>query len=129
LTGQIDRDRPAGYARKLGVMAQNATGSERTRLLPVGIRLLHKLREGMSEELKGARSRDRTYPAFGTAERGAGLAMIERHSPGAKRITPGGDKGFDATDFVGELRERNVTPPNFSVSCLHEAPRRADIDV
>src|SRR6202142_3068266 len=36
--------------------------------------------------------------------------MIERHSPGTKRITLGGDKGFDVTDFVGELRERNVTP-------------------
>jgi hypothetical protein len=48
--------------------------------------------------------------ASGTAERDAALAMIDRHSPRAKRITLGGDKGFDVTDFVGELRERNVTP-------------------
>ncbi len=36
--------------------------------------------------------------------------MIDRHSPTAKRITIGGDKGFDVTDFIGALRERNVTP-------------------
>ena len=48
--------------------------------------------------------------ASGTAERDAALAMIDRRSPGAKRIALGGDKGFDVTDFVGTLRERNVTP-------------------
>jgi transposase len=48
--------------------------------------------------------------ASGTAERDAALAMMDRHSSGTKRITLGGDKGFDVTDFVGELRERNVTP-------------------
>ena len=48
--------------------------------------------------------------ASGTAERDAALAMIDRHSPAAKRITLGGDKGFDVADFVSELRDRNVTP-------------------
>jgi transposase len=48
--------------------------------------------------------------ASGTAERDAALAMIDRHSLGAKRITLGGDKGFDVTEFVGKLRERNITP-------------------
>jgi hypothetical protein len=42
--------------------------------------------------------------ASGTAERDAALAMIDRHSPGTKRITLGGDKGFDVTDFGGEQR-------------------------
>ncbi len=54
-------------------------------------------------------------PHSGTAERDAALA-IDRHSPGAKRITLGGDKGFDVTDFVGELRERNVTPEKASAT-------------
>jgi hypothetical protein len=36
----------------------------------------------------------------GTVEREAAAAMIVRHSPGAQRITLGGDKGFDTADFV-----------------------------
>jgi transposase len=48
--------------------------------------------------------------ASGTAERDAALIMIDRHSPSTKRITLGGDKAFDVEDFVGELRDRNVTP-------------------
>jgi IS4 transposase len=30
--------------------------------------------------------------------------------PTARRVTLGGDKGFDAEDFVNELRAMNVTP-------------------
>lgn len=48
--------------------------------------------------------------ASGTAERAAAIDMIDRHSPRTKRITLGADKGFDVTEFVGDLRERNVTP-------------------
>jgi transposase len=48
--------------------------------------------------------------ASGTAERDAALIMIDRHSPGSKRITLGGDKLFDTEGFIGELRARNVTP-------------------
>jgi len=47
--------------------------------------------------------------ASGTAEREAALAMIDRHRPGSKRITLGADKAFDVEEFVGALRERNVT--------------------
>jgi Transposase DDE domain len=36
--------------------------------------------------------------------------MIVRHSPGAQRITIGGDKGFDTADFVADMRAFNVTP-------------------
>ena len=36
--------------------------------------------------------------------------MIDRHRPGRRRITVGGDKGFDVAGFIGELRDRNVTP-------------------
>ena len=52
--------------------------------------------------------------ASGTAEREAALDLIDRHRPvesrgGRRRITVGGDKGFDVADFVEEL-DRKVTP-------------------
>src|SRR5262245_43603593 len=48
--------------------------------------------------------------ANGRAERAAAEAMIVRHSPGARRITVGADKGYDAAAFVADLRALNVTP-------------------
>ena len=36
--------------------------------------------------------------------------MIETLADRPKPITLGGDKGFDAAEFVMELRETNVTP-------------------
>src|SRR5258708_7320337 len=47
--------------------------------------------------------------ATGTAERGAALAWIDKHSPD-RRITLGGDKAYDVRGFVEALKERNVTP-------------------
>lgn len=49
-------------------------------------------------------------PATGLAEREAALAMLDRTLPGTKRITLGGDKGYDVASFIGDLRDRNVTP-------------------
>lgn len=46
----------------------------------------------------------------GHAERLAALDMIEPRADRPDAITLGGDKGFDAPDFVMELREINVTP-------------------
>ena len=46
----------------------------------------------------------------GHAERLAALDMIEPYADRPKAITLGGDKGFDAADFVMELRDINVTP-------------------
>ena len=46
----------------------------------------------------------------GHAERLAGLDMIEPRADRPQAITLGGDKNFDTTDFVMELREINVTP-------------------
>ena len=51
-----------------------------------------------------------TTLADGHAERRAALAMINRRCPGQKRITLGADKGYDAADFVADLRAINVTP-------------------
>jgi transposase len=47
--------------------------------------------------------------ASGHAERLAALAMLDR-LPTAGPATLGTDRGFDARDFVMELRERRVTP-------------------
>ena len=49
--------------------------------------------------------------ADGHAERRAALDMIHRHSPGSTRqLTLGADKGFDAAEFVADLRHACVTP-------------------
>ena len=50
-----------------------------------------------------------TFQANGTAERDAGLVMLERVE-GSERITLGADKGYDTNDFVAECRNMNVTP-------------------
>ena len=49
-------------------------------------------------------------PAGGHAERLAALAMIETHADRPVAVTLGADKGYDATDFVNELRSMNVRP-------------------
>jgi transposase len=47
--------------------------------------------------------------ATGTAERNAGLLMLEQ-IPGDQRVTVGADKAYDTRDFVGECRNMRVTP-------------------
>jgi len=53
--------------------------------------------------------------ASGTAEREAALDLIDAQRPpkdqgGRRRITLGGDKGYDVAGFVDDLRRRKVTP-------------------
>lgn len=48
--------------------------------------------------------------ANGTAERDAALDMIVDYRPGKRRITLGGDKGYDVEDFVKDLQNLKVTP-------------------
>ena len=49
--------------------------------------------------------------ADGHAERRAAMDMIHHHSPGSTRqLTLGADKGFDAAEFVADLRQACVTP-------------------
>jgi transposase len=49
--------------------------------------------------------------ADGHAERRAALDMVHRHSPGStRRLTLGADKGYDAAQFVSDLRQAYVTP-------------------
>lgn len=52
----------------------------------------------------------RVAPATGTAERDVAIAMVDEALPGARRITLGADKKYDAREFVERCRERNVTP-------------------
>jgi len=49
------------------------------------------------------------WEANGTAERDTALLMLEQIS-GTKRVTVGGDKGFDTADFISECRHLQVTP-------------------
>ena len=49
-------------------------------------------------------------PADGHAERVAALHMIEPRAERPRAITLGGDKAYDAQDFVNELRAMTVTP-------------------
>jgi transposase len=48
--------------------------------------------------------------ADGYAERRNALEMLDNNLPGERRITLGGDKGYDTRDFVADCRARNVTP-------------------
>lgn len=49
------------------------------------------------------------FQANGTAERDAGLVMLEQIR-GDHRVTVGADKGYDTRDFVAECRTLKVTP-------------------
>ncbi len=49
------------------------------------------------------------WEATGTAERDAAMTMLQ-DVPGRKRVTVGGDKGFDTAEFVRECRNMRVTP-------------------
>jgi transposase len=51
----------------------------------------------------------RVWEATGTAERYAALEMLQ-DLPGSRRVTVGGDKGFDTAEFVRECRNIWVTP-------------------
>ena len=49
------------------------------------------------------------WEANGTAERDTALLMLEQ-LPGQRRLTVGGDKGFDTASFVAECRHMQITP-------------------
>src|SRR5271170_14250 len=68
----------------------------------------------LMDNLHGLAVATRYTQATGTAERQAAQEMIRKdiRKKRAKdrRITLGGDKGFDTKDFVAKLRQMNVTP-------------------
>jgi len=49
-------------------------------------------------------------PADGYAERRAAIAMVDERLPGRRRVTLGGDKGYDTSGFVAGCRALTVTP-------------------
>jgi transposase len=64
----------------------------------------------LMENRNGLIVRTTLTQASGTAERDAALGMIDKHRPGRRRVTLGGDKGFDVAAFVEALRGRKITP-------------------
>ena len=67
----------------------------------------------------------RVEPADGFAERRAAIEMLEDSATKERRITVGGDKGYDTSDFVRDCRAINVTPHIAQTSDLR---RRSAID-
>lgn len=63
----------------------------------------------LMENGNGLVAQSRLTHATGTAERDAGLLLIDRLGS-RRRITLGADKGYDAAGFIAALRARNVTP-------------------
>lgn len=65
----------------------------------------------LMENRHGLALAGRVTQATGTAEREAALALLDRR-PGVagRRVTLGADKAYDVKAFVGELRQRKVTP-------------------
>src|SRR3546814_17322790 len=65
---------------------------------------------GLMENRSGLIVETRLTKVSGHAERLAALEMIESWGERSRAITLGADKGYDASDFVMELRELNVRP-------------------
>ncbi len=65
---------------------------------------------GLMENRSGLIVDTRLTRVSGHAERLAALEMIEPWGERSRAITLGADKGYDARDFVMELRELNVRP-------------------
>jgi transposase len=63
----------------------------------------------LTENRNGFIIRTEVFQANGTAERDAGLVMLEQ-IPGGHRVTVGADKAYDTRDFVSECRNMKVTP-------------------
>ena len=105
-----------GHAFFLAIGAYTAAAlsgdPDSTRLIGFGITSLPVwlLAAGLVAGLAGLIVAAALTQATGTAERKAAEEMIVRHSPGARRITPGADKGYNAAAFLADMRALNVTP-------------------
>ncbi len=64
----------------------------------------------LAENRNGLVVETRVSQATGAAEREAAREMIAARTGGQRRVTLGGDKGYDVREFVGDLWELQVTP-------------------
>jgi transposase len=46
----------------------------------------------------------------GRAERDTAVVMLREHAPRGRRVTAGGDKGYDTKEYVARCRESGITP-------------------
>lgn len=67
----------------------------------------------------------RVEEANGYAERRTAIAMLGDNVVKARRITVGGDAGYDTADFVRDCRDLNVTP---HIAQTRDTRRRSAID-
>jgi transposase len=63
----------------------------------------------LTENRNGLVVEARVTMASGRAEREAALEMLEERTEG-RRVTVGGDKGYDVREFVADVRDLGVTP-------------------
>ena len=64
----------------------------------------------LMENRSGLIVKTQVTTASGTGEREAAKTMVKKLPRTTRRITLGGDKGYDTADFVKELRSLNITP-------------------
>ena len=64
----------------------------------------------MLENRSGLIVKTKVTAASGTGEREAAKIMVKQLRRTTRRITLGGDKGYDTDTFVKELRGLNITP-------------------
>ena len=64
----------------------------------------------LMENRSGLIVKTKVTTASGTAEREAATVMVKRLSRTTRRISLGGDKGYDTKEFVKELRTLKITP-------------------
>lgn len=64
----------------------------------------------LMENRSGLIVKTKVTTASGTGEREAAKSMVKQLPRTTRRITLGGDKGYDTADFVKELRSLKITP-------------------
>ena len=64
----------------------------------------------LMENRNGLLADFRIAPATGRAERETALEMLDETLPGDRPLTLGADRGYDTQQFVGQCRQRRVTP-------------------
>ena len=113
-TGRGGRNAPTDFrGEKRSNQTHRSTTDPDARLYRKGPGMEAKLcfiGHGLMENRSGLIVDARLTRVSGHAERLAALDMIERFADRPRAVTLGADKGYDAADFVEELRTINVRP-------------------